>query len=224
MSAGGTAPQDFPPASGARPPVAPPSPLNEAQFAVVREAAAAFKSIKRATRIAQSSSFITLFFALAAAPVTMLWPSIAGVLITLGLFVIGSVEFIGHRRMQRADPTAARFLATNQLAFLGLIIVYCLIQMLTFSTEAAKAEALSPEVRAQLNEMPEMAGSIDSIIEKWAPLVTYGFYGLVIVLSILFQGGMAWYYFSRRKFLEAFQRQPAWVRRLLVEGSPQTGA
>ncbi|HUT61706.1 MAG TPA: hypothetical protein VNA25_28040 [Phycisphaerae bacterium] len=37
------------------------------------------------------------------------------------------------------------------------------------------------------------------------------------------QHSMAYYYFTRRKFLEAFQRQtPPWVRRLLVECAPQS--
>jgi hypothetical protein len=75
MSADGTVPRNPSPVSGARPPLAPPSPLTEAQFAVVREAALAFKSVKRATRVALSSSLVTLFIALAAVPFDLIWPS-----------------------------------------------------------------------------------------------------------------------------------------------------
>ncbi len=53
-----------------------------------------------------------------------------------------------------------------------------------------------------------------------APLVIYGFYGLVIVLSAAFQGGLAAYYFTRRRPLEAFNLQtPDWVRQVLAEAN-----
>ena len=213
------------PAAGGSSPAAPPpaSPLDESQFALVQEAARIYKPIKRAAWTALGSSIVTLMIGAVAVPFVLIWPSFSDILITVGLCVIGVVEFLGHRKLVRADLSAARFLATNQLAFLGLIVIYCLIQILTFSPEEMKAAALSPEVRAQLGAMPEMARAIDRDIEQWGPLVTYGFYSLVIVLSFFFQGGLAYYYFTRRKFLEAFQHQtPPWVRRLLVECTPQS--
>ena len=212
------------PAAGGSSPAAPPpaSPLDESQFALVQEAARSYKPIKKATRTALGSAITTLVIGVSAVPLALIWPSFSGALITVGLCVIGVVEFMGYRKLRQADPSAARWLGTNQLAFLGLIAFYCLLQMLTFSFEDVKAAALSPEFRAQLNAAPDMARGIDRDIEQWAPLVTYGFYSLVLVLSVLFQGGLAYYYFTRRKFLEAFQRQtPPWVRRLLVECTPQ---
>jgi hypothetical protein len=204
--------------AAARPPA---SPLDESQFALVQEAARTYTPIKRAARTALGSSIVTLLIGASAVPFLLIWPSFSGLLITVGLGVIGAVEFLGYRKLRKADPAAARFLATNQLAFLGLIVFYCLLQMLGFSLEDAKAAALSPEVRAQLGAAPDVARAIDRDIERWAPLVTYGFYSLVMVLSLFFQGGMAYYYFTRRKFLEAFRRQtPPWVRRLLVECAP----
>jgi len=225
MPVGGAVLRSTPPVSGESPAAAPPSasPLDESQFALVQEAARTYKPIKRATWTALSSSIVTLLIGASAVPFLLIWPSFSGLLITVGLGVIGVVEFLGYRKLRKADPAAARFLATNQLAFLGLIVFYGLFQMLSFSPEDAKAAALSPEVRAQLGAAPDMARAIDRDIERWAPLVTYGFYSLVIVLSLFFQGGMAYYYFTRRKFLEAFQRQtPPWVRRLLVECAPQS--
>ena len=215
--------RSVPPVAVGPPPAAPPgaSPLDESQFALVQEAAQNYKPIKKAARIALGSAVTTLIIGACAVPFTLVWPSFAGALVTVGLCVIGVVEFLGYRKMMRADPSAARHLAANQLAFLGLIVLYCAIQMLTFSTEDVKAVALSPEFRAQLDAMPDLARGIDRDIEQWAPLATYGFYSLVIVLSVFFQGGLALYYFTRRKSLEAFQRQPPWVRRVLAECEPQ---
>jgi uncharacterized membrane protein len=210
-------------------PAAPPgsSPLDESQFALVQEAAVAYKPVKKAAGIALGSAVTTLLIGACAVPFTLVWPSFAGAMITVGLCAVGVVEFLGYRKMKRAQASAARHLAANQLAFLGLITLYCAIQMLTFSVEDVKAAAMSPEFRAQLGAMPDMARGFDRDIDQLAPLVTYGFYGfysLVIVLSVLFQGGLALYYFTRRKSLEAFQRQPPWVRRVLAECEPQPAA
>ena len=201
------------------------SPLDEAQYALVQEAAGLYRPIKRAARTALGSAIVTLVIGATAAPLLLVWPSLAGAFITVGLGVIGVVEFLGSRKMRQADPAAARLLAMNQAAFLGLIVLYCLAQMLSFSMEDVKAAAMSPEFRAQLQQaMPEMARSIDRDIEQWAPLATYGFYSLVIVLSIFFQGGMALYYYTRLKHLEAFHsRTPPWVRRLLLESAADAG-
>ncbi|MCX5683569.1 MAG: hypothetical protein NT049_07795 [Planctomycetota bacterium] len=213
------------PAAGGPLPAAPPqaSPLDESQFALVQEAARTYKPIKKAARIALGSAITTLMIGAVALPFSLFWPSFAGIFVTVGVCAVGVVEFLGYRKLVQADPSAARFLALNQLAFLGLITIYCLIQMLTFSPAEAKAAALSPESRAALNGMPEMTRDIDNYIDQYGALATCGFYSLVIVLSVLFQGGLAYYYFSRRKFLEAFQREvPPWVRRLLVECAPQS--
>ena len=225
MPTDGAVPRSIRPAAGGASPAAPPpaaSPLDEAQYALVQEAARDYKKIKKVSWIALGSSVTTLAIGVLAAPFTVFWPSFAAAFITVGLLVIGTVEFVGYRKLLQADPSAARWLATNQLAFLGLITVYCGLQMLTFSTEDLKREAMSPEFRAQLNAMPEMAADIDRTIEQYGPIATYGFYSLVIVLSVLFQGGLALYYYTRRKLLDAFQLRPPWVRRLLVECSPES--
>lgn len=83
--------------------------------------------------------------------------------------------------------------------------------MLTFSN----AETLvSPELRSQLAQLP----GLEQDIAHWAPIATYGFYSLVIALSIAAQGGLALYYFTRRPYLETLQRTtPPWVQRLFTE-------
>jgi len=193
-------------------------PLTEADYAAVRQAVRARRRVKRAARTALSSGSVTLAIGVLAAPFVAVWPSASGVMIVIGVCVVGVVELVGCGRMRRAEPAAARWLGANQLALLGLIALYCLMQMAAFSPEAVQAAALSPEVRAQLNAMPQMVRSIDNLVLRWAPIITYGFYSLIIGLSVCFQGGMALYYFTRRKHVERFNRAtPAWIRRLFVE-------
>ena len=193
-------------------------PLTEAQYDEVRQAVRARRRVKGAARTALLSGAITLAIGVLAAPFVAVWPSASGALIVLGVSAAGAVELVASQRMRRAEPSAARLLGANQLALLGVVVLYCVIQMAAFSPEEVRAAALSPEVQAQLSAVPEMARSINDAIMRLAPLVTYGFYTLVIGLSVCSQGGMALYYFTRRKHIEQFNRAtPQWIRRLFVE-------
>ena len=193
-------------------------PLTENHYAEVRQAVRARRRVRRAARTALSSGSITLMIGVLAAPFVLVWPSASGLMIVAGVCTVGAVELVGYGRMRRAEPSAARLLGANQLALLGLIALYCVMQIVAFSPEEVRAAALSPEVRAQLSAVPEMARSIDNLVLRWAPILTYGFYSLVIGLSVCFQGGMALYYFTRRKHIERFNRAtPPWIRRLFVE-------
>lgn len=192
--------------------------LGESDLLLIREATIRRKAIKNAAATARTSAAVTLVLGILAVLFVLVWPSWQSAVMAVGLCAVGTVEYLGHRKMRQADPAAARLLGRNQLAFLALIVLYCVVQMVSFSPEQARAAALSAESRSQLDAMPSMAKDIDSQIDRWAPLVVYSFYGLVIVLSGAFQGGLAAYYFTRRRHLEAFNRDtPAWVRQVIAE-------
>ncbi|RPI60832.1 MAG: hypothetical protein EHM48_06605 [Planctomycetaceae bacterium] len=214
---------NLPPVKLSPPPTVPP--LGESEFAAIRHATDRYQPLRRAARVAKSSSIITLFIGITAIPLVLFWPSWDSALVTLGLCIIGVVEYKGSGRIRRAETNAGAFLAKNQLALLGVITLYCVVQMLTFSTGAIKDAAISPEFRSELGGMTSVDKTIDSQIDRYAPMFYYGFYGLVIFVSILSQGGMALYYFTRRRHIEAFNAQtPQWVRQLLTETKQFGGA
>ena len=213
LSEGGSPPPAVPPLPADRS-----APLREEDFLLVRQAALRRRPIQGAARTAHTSAIVMLAIGVSAVPLSLLWPSWDGILTAAALCAVGVLEYEGFRRMRRADPAAARFLGRNQLALLGIIIAYSVIQMVTFSPKQVKEAAISPEARSQLAALPEMQKAIDAEIDRYAPLATYGFYGLVIFLSLLCQGGLAMYYFTRRRHLEAFHSQtPPWVQRLFIE-------
>lgn len=176
------------------------------QLRVLMRAAETRRPIRAAASKARFSAVTTLIIGLLGLPFMVLSFSWSSMAITLGVCVIGAIEYVGYRRLRLGLPSAANFLACNQLAFLGLISAYCVFQMLTFSTaelDAAIGSQTPPEVS-------QLVGSL-------APLVTVGFYSLVIVMSIVFQGGLAMYYFTRRKYLRAYEQDtPAWACQLLA--------
>ena len=189
------------------------------EVAVIEEAANAYRPVKRAARSPFRRGSRTLVIGAAAALFTLVWPSFASAYITVGVLAVGTVEFMGSRKLRQADPKAPRRLALNQLAFLGLITVYCVWQMATISTEDVKAMFFSPETRAYSRELP-MIDNIDRQIDQYGKLGVCLFYGLVIVLSTGFQGGMALYYYSRRKAVEAFVRRiPPWARQAVIQAA-----
>lgn len=195
-------------------------PLAEADLTAVRRAVELRKPLIRAARIAHSSAIITLVIAACALLCLPLWPSVSGLIVTAGLIATGIIEYKASGQLLLAKPGSARVLGRNQLCLLGVIVLYCAIQMFTFSIEDAKNAALSPETRSQLNAMPGMQKSIDQLIENWAPIFNYGLYGAVIIGSVFCQGGLALYYFRRQRILEEFNAStPPWVQRMLVEAA-----
>jgi len=176
------------------------------------------RKVKGAAGTARSSAIVTLAVGVAALPFVVWSPSFSGLVVVAGILVVGVREWMGYGKMRRAEAGAASFLGWNQVAFFGVITFYCLFEMASFSTEEVKSAAISPEVRAQLASMPALAADMDRLIERWAPYAVYGFYSLVILVSALAQGATAVYYFSRRKYVETFNRRtPEWVRRVFVE-------
>jgi hypothetical protein len=84
--------------------------------------------------------------------------------------------------------------------------------MATFSAQ----EAIGPEAREQLAQLPDLEQSIN----QWAPLLTYGFYGLVILAAAATQGALAAYYFTRKGRIDQFNRETSpWIRRVLDEAN-----
>ena len=197
-------PTDSERAPGAQPPPlptgAPPvrSPLSEADDAVLRAASMGRRAVRRAAWVARSSAVTELGIAVLAVAFTICMFSWTNLLIAAALSVIGLVELAGYHRTRRGEPSAAVMLALNQLALLAVIVVYCSLQI---------AHPPKPEDLAELQQLGLDPASVTRL-----------FYGLVIALSVLFQGGMALYYFTRRRALERYRRDtPEWAQRLIRE-------
>lgn len=194
------------------------APIGESELGLIRQAVVRRRKMKSAAGVVRSSAIVTLVIGFLALPFVLWSPSLSGVVVVVGVITVGVREWMGYEKMRRAETGAAGHLGWNQVALVGVITFYCLLQMASFSPEEMKAAALSPEVRSLSAALPGMMAGIDKMVETWAPYAVYGFYSLLIVVSIGFQGGMALYYFSRRKYVEAFNREtPAWVRKVLVE-------
>ncbi len=191
------------------------SPLSEAHWEAIRQAQLPRRALLKAASTAKFSSVTLLVMAVLGILSLPFGVTVENLVIVAGLAVTGMIELRGSRRFRQASPSVARDLGLNQLALGTLIILYCIVQMVTFRADASSV--VSPEVAELLPQMPEMQRSVQQMTSL-LPMMMYGFYGLVILLSVLMQGGLALYYFTRRKHVEAFRAStPEWLLRLYTE-------
>lgn len=185
-------------------------PLSEQDYLVLRQALLARVPIQKAARIARKSAISILVVGVTSIPLAAFSMSASGLMVVAAICIIGYLEYVGCRRMKAAEPAAASHLGWNQVVFIVLIALYCIDQMLS----ASNGGGVSDDARAKLSRVPELARTVETIL----PAATFLVYGLVMVVSLLVQGTLAWYYFSRRKYLDMLQRTtPAWVQRLFRE-------
>jgi hypothetical protein len=117
----------------------------------------------------------------------------------VGMAVVTWNEHRGRALVRRFDPAGPRLLGHNQLGLMALIIVYALWSV--YQTMAHP----DPEL-AQMDQI--LGGDTAGLV---AELTIYVYVG-VIVLTGLFQGLLARYYFKRIAMVEAYVRDtPVWV-------------
>lgn len=170
------------------------------------------KKVRRAASVAAFNGWAAGIFAVLSAPFAMF--SIAGFLITTGLALIAANEFRGRRGLLRFDPDASSVLGWNQIALGGLIVLYSAWMLYT------NLSAGGP-FAGELEAHPELTSALDSLegFDDLFAMIVLAVYGSVIVLSVVFQGGNAYYYFSRREYVEAYLKEtPDWVVELQRSG------
>lgn len=180
--------------------------------------AAASLAARKVRWMAAVATFDAWSIAIFAAPsfVCGLFSGASGVLLGLAMGATAFVEFRGAAAIRRLDPTAPRRQGYNQLVLACSIILYAL-----WCIHAASAGG---GLLAQLQQADPGAdfssiggGQMDSLGQA----VTWFLYGGLIVLTILFQGGLALYYFSREKVIRQYLAEtPAWVVEMQRRGTP----
>lgn len=168
-------------------------------------------SIRKAGRVAAFNGWTTGLCAACSLMFLVFDRSPLAIAIAVGLSIITFNEFRGRKRLLNFDPAAATMLGWNQLGLLAMIVAYCLWQLHT-SNSAEAAGALTAGLdSASARELRAMTGGFQ--LEKLYRTATLALCWGVIALSVVFQGGNAIYYFTRRRHVEDFIAEtPQWVR------------
>jgi hypothetical protein len=176
----------------------------EAREAVTRARERA-RPVFRAARIAAFNGWTLGVIATLSIPFAFF--SIPGALVTIGLAVVAYNEFRGRRGLLALDPGAAKRLGWNQVALLTLVVGYCAWMLwlgLTGEAPMQKELEASPELQDTLGSL----GDVDQLYRALVLVV----YGTIFVVTVVVQGANSLYYFTRRKYVEAFLRDtPEWA-------------
>jgi hypothetical protein len=164
------------------------------------------KTIRKAARVAAFNGWTTALVAAVSAPFSLGNP--VGLALAAGIAIVAINEFRGRKQLLNFEPRGATLLGWNQLSLLAMIVAYSL-WMLHSSFNETGAIAAELKSYADLDAVLGSSGGFEGLYKQ---IVLY-FYGGVIALSTLFQGGTALYYFSRRRHVEEYVAEtPSWVR------------
>jgi hypothetical protein len=138
---------------------------------------------------------------------------VVAVALGAGLMAIGVIELYAARRLKRLESPAVGVLVWNQIALGSVLMIYAIWRVFEVlhnpANSAFAAEAAAAGLTA--SDLKGLAGLDQSI-----SLLVY--YGLMAV-AVFGQGGLALFYFTRRKHLQAYLADtPTWITQMQRAG------
>jgi hypothetical protein len=177
--------------------------MNLDQITAIKIADVRAKKIRRIAATAYSDGAFTAFFAFCClCCICFGWVNLV---LAIAFGAVAYISFKNAAAVRKFDIRAPRRLALNQFFLAGIIILYCLLNMGMALWAPSSDSAQVGQLLAQLGiEANDIAGQVRTY--------TIGFYGLVILGTVVTQGLMAAYYFSRTHLIEEFlEVTPKWV-------------
>lgn len=192
-----------------------PTPLDEAQLAVLGQARAARRKLRLASIIALSNVIGLATFASLSLALGLSEQSLSPM--ALGLGALAWNEARGRRLLLDADVGAPRRLAFNQLALLGCVLVYCVYNAVVAWSGPSLLDTMlqaDPSLPGLLGDAASGAGTSLEELGRWGRVAALVIYGAVAIGSAVVQGLTALYYSSLEPAVAALAALPAWAREL----------
>lgn len=178
--------------------------LTPEQIQALQQAKANRSRITIAVTVATFNAWSLGIFAGLSALVLPFSFSIRGLLICLGLILTARNEFRGRSLLQQLNTRAPSLLGYNQILLAAIIVGYCLWCLV----DTAWGRNSFEQMVLEHPELATMLGSTGDLIRY----ATIAVYVLVIFLAIPYQTMMAWFYFSRNRYLQEYLDQtPKWI-------------
>ena len=181
--------------------------MNTEQQEELRRAAELLRPIARAASLAHKNGAGYLIFGVLSVLFSLSGFDPVGLLVGGLLLGTGFVEVRTSRRLARGDPSAPRILARTELVLMAGISLYCALKLTVLKGSGA-------EWMEQLDGMTDMGADFRELTDSLTTLIYLTF----LVVTLLYQGGMARYFLRRRMMIEVLHREcPDWARRVVVE-------
>jgi hypothetical protein len=179
---------------------------------IPRELALASAAWKPLRRLAGYASFegwsLAIFGALTL--VCGGYGSASGVMVSIALLTTGIFEIRAAGQLRRLNPSAINRLVGNELVVAAALIAYAMINLYL-----SRHGGGTP---SQIEQMIGQAGGSTIDIGDQLTSAVELFYLAVIVFALLFQGGTALIYLSRRPHLKRYLEQtPDWIQQMQRE-------
>jgi hypothetical protein len=169
------------------------------QLAAARKAA---RKLRRAIAVASFDGWTVGVFGALTFLTGLTDPS--GLLMGLGMAAVAFVELRGASRLRRLETGVTRTLGFNQLALAGILIVYAVWRL------HAEMSGVSPYAAYKAAD-PQL-GRMLQPIENLTHLIAMALYGAMIAVALFAQGGLALFYFTRGKHIDAYlAKTPGWI-------------
>lgn len=182
-----------------------PNPFTPEQQAELRAATNRAAKVRRACTIAKFDAWMTALFAAFTLMAVPFSPS--ALFIGIPLAAVAFNAFAGEKLLRAFDLRGPRRLGVNQILFMAVIFAYCIWQII--------ATFMIGDILEQYPQLAQLETAYNLDIDnltQWVRTIAVLTYGAIIFASVLTQGLMAWYYFSREKFVRAYiVDTPSWV-------------
>lgn len=156
------------------------------------------KNLRRVLWISALDGWSISLFAGLCTLISLLWFEWAGVIVGALVTTAGAIELRGRRKLLRGDAHGLPLLVRAQVMILAVIWLYAFENLLAFDESTIMA-SVTPEMR---NAFSQAGVSVEDFRPMLKP-VYYSLYLTVIAVTLLFQGGLALYYHSRRTKITA---------------------
>ena len=184
--------------------------LDGAHYAQLERLVYLSKPIRKAAGYAGFSGWMTLLAGGLSIPFALRNMPMLGFSIVLA--AIGTRELTLRRRLLALDIRSARKLAINQLLLGGAIAAYSIFMLIQAPSTSMIESAMQKD--AMLTSTPELAGQLDDL-KQLELLAKAGMYAILIVMTLIFQGGAAIYYATKANRLRKLHKQcPDWAVRV----------
>lgn len=150
------------------------------------------ETLRRVIKIARLDSISVIVVAGLSALLAAAMGDLVSAIIALLVVAAGCSEWHGAKLLRHNDIRGLDWLVRSQLYLLSVILIYAMTRMASYDPEYVRS-LITPE----MNQIFQQAGmSVEDIM----PLVRKAFYagyGTLAVVTLIYQGGLAFYYRRR---------------------------
>ena len=146
-------------------------------------------ALQKVLKVSRLNGWSIAVFAGLCTLVSLAFGDWAGAGVGLLVTASGVMEIHGHRLLQRRDATGMTWLVRAETFLLSVILVYAVSRLLSFDAEYILSN-LTPDLEALLKEAGISKAEIVPLVQTFFR----AFYGAVILVALLYQGGLALYY------------------------------